>query len=64
MEKGMTYNYHTHTYRCRHAAGAEEDYVVKSIECGIKYMGFSEHIPFVFPDGYESPFRVDRTSVV
>lgn len=58
MEKGMTYNYHTHTYRCRHAAGAEEDYVVKSIECGIKYMGFSEHIPFVFPDGYESPFRV------
>lgn len=54
----MTYNYHTHTRRCGHASGTEEEYIQRAIACGIKYMGFSDHAPFVFPDGYESPFRV------
>lgn len=54
----MIYNYHTHTWRCGHASGAEEEYIKRAIECGIKYMGFSDHVPFVFPDGYESGYRV------
>ena len=54
----MNYNYHTHTYRCGHASGSEEEYIQRAIRCGIKYIGFSDHIPFVCDDGYESPHRV------
>ena len=53
----MNYNYHTHTYRCRHAVGADEDYVKRAIEGGIKHLGFSEHVPLKFDDGSESGFR-------
>ncbi len=54
----MNYNYHTHTYFSHHAAGTPEEYVLRAIENGIKYMGFSDHIPFVFPDGFESAHRI------
>lgn len=54
----MNYNYHTHTYLCGHASGTPEEYVLHAIENGIKYMGFSDHIPFMFPDGFESGHRV------
>ena len=54
----MNYNYHTHTARCGHASGTEEAYILRAIENGITHMGFSEHAPFCFPDGYESYYRV------
>ena len=54
----MIYNYHTHTVRCRHAKGSDEDYIRRAMEAGIKYLGFSDHAPFVFPDGYENLYRV------
>ena len=54
----MDYNYHTHTSWCRHAAGNAADYVARAVECGIKHMGFSEHSPFVFPDGHDSGYRI------
>ncbi len=54
----MIYNYHTHTTRCRHAQGSDEEYIKRAIEGGIKYMGFADHAPFVFHDGYESGYRV------
>jgi len=54
----MDYNYHAHTVRCSHATGTAESYVQKAIENGIRYMGFSDHMPFVFPDGHESHYRV------
>lgn len=54
----MIYNYHTHTYRCSHATGTQEEYVIRAIENGIKYMGFSDHIPLEFPDGSQSNYRV------
>ncbi len=53
----MNYNYHTHTYRCRHANGADEDYVKRAVEGGIKTLGFSDHVPLKFADGSESGFR-------
>ena len=28
----MRTNYHTHTYRCHHASGTEEDYIIEGIE--------------------------------
>jgi len=54
----MNYNFHTHTPRCGHATGTEEEYINIAIENGIKHMGFSDHMPLVFPDGTESSFRV------
>lgn len=54
----MNYNYHTHTYRCHHAEGTPEEYVLRAIECGIKHMGFSEHIPFEIPGVEQSRFRM------
>ena len=54
----MKVNLHTHTVLCGHAQDSAEDYVLKAIENGIEVMGFSEHAPFSFPDGYESGHRV------
>lgn len=54
----MDYNYHAHTTRCSHATGTEESYIEKAIEGGIRYMGFSDHMPLRFPDGHESYYRV------
>lgn len=54
----MNYNYHTHTTRCGHASGTEREYIERAIANGIEYMGFSDHATFVFPDGYESHYRV------
>ena len=39
-------NYHTHTARCGHAIGTDEEYVLKAIEIGVKELGFSDHVPF------------------
>ena len=54
----MIYNYHTHTYKCGHASGKIEDYIKRAIQCGIKYMGFSDHMPYICSDGYEFAGRV------
>ncbi len=54
----MKYNYHTHTARCRHASGSDEEYVIRAIEAEIKHLGFSDHAPFIFPDGYDDGYRV------
>lgn len=37
-------NYHTHTYRCGHAEGEDEDYVLEALASGITELGFSDHI--------------------
>jgi histidinol-phosphatase (PHP family) len=52
------FNYHTHTALCGHAEGTIEEYIERAIEGGIIDMGFSDHAPYMFPDGHESHFRV------
>lgn len=52
------YNYHTHTKRCGHAKGTDEEYVLQAIANGYDRIGFSDHAPYVFPNGSESNFRV------
>lgn len=59
----MQYNYHTHTYRCGHASGTEREYIERAIQGGVQHMGFSEHMPFRFPDGHESSYRAPVASV-
>lgn len=39
----MKFNYHTHTSRCMHAQGADEEYVLAAIEAGFDEIGFSDH---------------------
>ena len=38
-------NYHTHTYRCRHAQGDVDDYLSEAERQGLAVLGFSEHMP-------------------
>ena len=54
----MIANYHTHTWRCRHAKGEDEAYVQNAIEGGLRILGFSDHTPYWFPGEYYSSFRM------
>lgn len=53
-------NLHTHTTRCRHAAGTESDYVEAACRRGLTELGFSDHAPYLFPKPaeYYSGFRM------
>jgi histidinol-phosphatase (PHP family) len=42
----MKTNYHTHTYRCKHASGTELDYLEEALRKGLSIIGFSDHGPF------------------
>ena len=37
-------NYHTHTFRCGHAIGSDEEYVLEAIALGLNTLGFSDHV--------------------
>ena len=56
----MIANYHTHTARCHHAGGTEEEYVQRAIESGLKILGFSDHTPYWFQGTYYSHMRMFR----
>ena len=57
-------NFHTHTKRCNHASGNEEDYVRAAIKAGYKRLGFSEHMALPPEDNEWSyrmtPYEVDE----
>lgn len=53
----FTCNYHTHTYRCGHATGKDEDYVLEAIGKGFTQLGFSDHA--MLPDFSEPYTRGD-----
>lgn len=44
----MIANYHTHTWRCRHAERDEEAYIRTAYDAGIRVLGFSDHVPYPF----------------
>lgn len=46
-------NYHTHTKRCGHASGEDEEYVLEAIGYGYQYLGFSDHA--MLP-GFSQPY--------
>ena len=51
-------NYHTHTWRCMHAQGTEEEYVRTAIAAGFKVLGFADHTPWPYESGYVSHMRM------
>lgn len=44
----IKHNYHTHTTRCNHAIGSDEEYVIEAIKAGYQTLGFSDHV--MIPD--------------
>lgn len=52
----MIANYHTHTWRCHHAAGSEAEYIENAIKGGLKVLGFADHTPYDIPK--PRPFRM------
>lgn len=54
----MYSNFHTHTYLCGHAVGEPFEYVENAIKNHIEILGFSDHVPYPFPNGYISEVRM------
>lgn len=57
QETEITANYHTHTYRCKHASGDVIDYAKEAVEQGLTILGITEHTPL--PDGRWNNVRMD-----
>lgn len=55
----MIANYHTHTWRCKHAVGLERDYIENAIKGGMRILGFSDHTPMPYEGGYVSAVKMD-----
>ena len=56
-DKQIYGNYHTHTFRCKHASGTAAEYADAAAEKGLKVLGFSDHNPF--PDDRWNDVRMD-----
>ena len=54
----MKTNYHTHTTRCMHATGDDEDYVLSAIKGGYRILGFSDHTPWKYRTDYVADMRM------
>ncbi len=54
----MKHNFHTHTTRCKHAVGTDEQYVKAAIDGGFDVLGFADHAPWVFDTDYVSHCRM------
>ena len=52
------FNLHTHTVRCNHASGTDEEFVLEAIKNGYEVMGFSDHAPYLFPKTHISSYRM------
>lgn len=59
----MLANYHTHTTRCFHAEGSDREYIESAIMHGMKVLGFADHCPWIYPDGYVSGIRMSPDMV-
>lgn len=59
----MKANYHSHTARCQHAQGTDEDYVRAAIAGGFDALGFSDHAPWPYRSGYVSSIRMAMTDL-
>ena len=54
----MKTNYHTHTPRCHHAVHDERAYVEEALRSGFKILGFADHVPYPYDDGFVSSMRM------
>ena len=54
----MKHNFHTHTTRCKHAIGTDEDFVKAALDGGFDMLGFADHAPWAFDTDYVSHCRM------
>jgi len=54
-------NFHTHTWRCKHATGTVKDYVASAVKNNMKILGMSDHTPL--PDNRWSQVRMDMSEL-
>lgn len=54
----MKTNYHTHTQRCFHAIGSDEEYVLSAIKAGYDEIGFSDHCPWKYDSNFVAHMRM------
>jgi histidinol-phosphatase (PHP family) len=52
----FTENFHTHTFRCKHAKGEVRDYAEAAKAAGMGVLGMSDHSPL--PDGWTPEIRM------
>ena len=65
MKNIQDFNYHTHTERCKHAEKGynDEEYVKEAFETGIKFLAFTDHIPFMNTKDTKSNVRMDYDEI-
>lgn len=56
-------NYHTHTKRCQHAIGNEEEYILEAIKGGYTELGFSDHTPWEYDSLFIPFMRMKETQL-
>lgn len=54
----MKANYHTHTTRCLHATGTDEEYVLAAIDAGFEELGFADHAPWRYASDFVPSMRM------
>ena len=66
MQNLDKYNFHSHTKRCGHAYGNDEDYITNAIKDGFKYYGMSDHVmfPFLNQRGVRGDYDLDFCSYI
>lgn len=52
-------NYHTHTERCKHAWGTDEEFVQAAIKGGFEVLGFSDHGCWKYDSDFKSHIRME-----
>ncbi len=52
------FNFHTHTYRCKHATGDIKDYLKQASEQNASSIGFTEHPPML--EGIWTAYRMEE----
>lgn len=55
----MKTNYHTHTERCKHATGSDEEFVLSALQAGFDEIGFSDHSPWPYASGFQPRVRME-----
>ncbi|HHW11635.1 MAG TPA: histidinol-phosphatase [Firmicutes bacterium] len=60
----MRQDYHTHTYRCKHADADVVDYAAVAVQKGLGVLGVTDHTPLPFlPDTRWSMIRMDLSEL-
>lgn len=61
LDSDFKHNFHTHTYRCKHARGETIDYCRQALEFGMETIGFSDHT--ALPDNRWISARMDYSEL-